>query len=177
MSARSIASASPTRAGLTLVEVSISTLLVAMTVVGALSSVASVLRGRSDTVEREKAKQLGMTLVLEILDLAYSDPGANPVFGTESDEAGVNAAPRQQFDDVDDLHGLNESPPRDRVGAPLPAFSNWRRTVAVEWVRTSAPGMTSASDQGLKRLTVTVYCDGVVVSLLTSLRTKDAWGI
>ena len=65
---------------------------------------------------------------------------------------------------MDDYHLWSASPPQDRNGLPLPNVANWQRDVAVEWVDSSNPSITVGSDQGVKRITVTVRRNGQIVA-------------
>jgi hypothetical protein len=48
--------------------------------------------------------------------------------------------------------------------------TGWQREVTVEWVNPANPALTSLTDLGLKRITVTVKHDGQVVTRLVALR-------
>jgi len=90
------------------------------------------------------------------------------VFGRES-ESGVD---RADWDDVDDYHLWSASPPQDRSGTPLPNLTDWQRDVVVEWVDPSNPSVTVGSDQGVKRITVTVRRNGQIVAQDFALRSE-----
>ena len=157
------------RRGLSLIEVVISTLLVGLVLVSALRSTGGVIRVRTNNGDDARASQLAQQLLTEIMNGDYIDDGATPVFGPEAGEATGN---RSAFDDVDDYHLWTASPPRDRSGTALPDLTGWQRDVTVEWVNPANPASTSGTDQGVKRITVTVQRNSVVLATVVSLRSE-----
>jgi MSHA pilin protein MshD len=157
--------------GFSLVEVVIATLVVGLVMVAALNSVGAYIRGQQHVANRGRAVMLANDLMTEILTRSYEEPDDSPVFGPEPGEGAVS---RADYDDVDDYHGLNNSPPLDRNGAPLAGGDPWQRAVTVEYVDPDSPGTTVGSDQGVKRITVTVYRDDTELARLVTLRAR-AW--
>jgi type II secretory pathway pseudopilin PulG len=154
------------RRGLSLVEVVFATMLVGVVLVGAMDLLGSVIRGRTSTADAAQAEQLAQQLMVEILNTAYQDDTL-PLFGPELDET---LGLRSTYDDVDDYH--NWSPP-SLLGLddnPVVNSTGWQREVTVEWVNPANPALTSLTDLGLKRITVTVKHDGQVVTRLVALR-------
>jgi hypothetical protein len=94
----------------------------------------------------------------EILATAYSDPDGSAVFGLEPDEA----APRTNFDDVDDFSGWSRQPPQSADGTTMLNRADWRQLIVVQRVTPTNPAQTTAgnSDQGVKRICVTIEYDG-----------------
>lgn len=145
-----------TRCGLSLVEISISTLLIGIILVTSLKTVGAVIRQRSSTADDQLGQLLASQLMSEILKHDYEEPGALPVFGRESFESpGI----RENYDDVDDYNNWF-SAPETRDGVAIDGLSNWRRYVKVEFVALNNPSETSVTDQGVKRISVTVFQDG-----------------
>ena len=160
------------RRGLSLVEVSVSTLLTGLIVVGALRCLATSTHAGTSTTNRTLAMLLAEDLMEEILQHAYAEPDNTVLFGVEGSES---VTERSEWDDVDDYHGWQSSPPRDHQGVPV-ADLHWTRSVVVEYVRASHPSVvvSNAGDTGVKRVTVVVYHDGLELARLTSVQTK-AW--
>jgi Tfp pilus assembly protein PilV len=156
----------PQRKGLTLVEVTISTLLVGLVLVGALDSLGAVVRGRLSTADSARGLQLAQQLMSEIMSTEYKDP-VSATFGLEADEFTGN---RSQFDDVDDFMLWSASPPQDRDGNALPNTANWSRSVVVEYVDSRNPSTVKFFDCGVKRITVTVERNGDTIAQLVGLR-------
>ena len=81
------------------------------------------------------------------------------------------ATPRTGFDDVDDYDGWSSTPPQDRSGTVRSDLAGWTREVSVKWVKPADPTGVTASDEGVKRIIVTVKKDGVVLAQQFVLRT------
>ena len=159
------------RRGASLVEVAMASLLVGVLLIGALNSVGARLRHQFLLADRQHAHRLAEQLLAEVMQHRYEDPDETPVFGTEPSESGLS---RSAFDDIDDFDGWDQSPPVDRSGTTLANATGWRRTVDVAFVPSNDMAGTSVSDQGLKRVTVSVYLDGEVVVSRTTVRSR-AW--
>ncbi|MDZ4685939.1 MAG: hypothetical protein SH850_12800 [Planctomycetaceae bacterium] len=141
------------RAGFSLIEVSLSTLFVGVMLATSMRTVGSVLSQRTRTAVDARAQQAARQLLTEILARDYVEPTQTPVFGRESSEA----ASRSGFDDVDDYHLWDETPPTDRAGVALTGLTGWRRKVTVAYVSPANPDTTSGTDQGTKRIIVEAY--------------------
>lgn len=160
------------RAGLSLLEVVMSTLMVAIVLVGAMNLLGAAVKGRTATADEARAEQLAHRLMTEVLSNTYEEPGIT-VLGIDVDETGLG---RWYYDDVDDYDNHDRSPPENRVGQPLDNTTGWRQTVEVDFVRVLNPGETVAGDEGLKRITVTVYRGATVAARLMALR-SDMYGL
>ena len=153
----------------TLVEATISVFIVGVMVVAALSTVGATRLGEYKVGERCRALPLAQDLLAEILQKPYENPDGSAVFCTEP---GEGTASRIDFDDVDDYHNWSASPPQNRDGTDMSDLSGWRRSVQVIWVDPTNLSQTAGSDQGVKRITVTVTHDDVRVASLTAFRTS-----
>jgi Tfp pilus assembly protein PilV len=162
------------RSGLGLIEVVISTLLVGVVLVGAMNLLGAVVRGRMASADLARAHQYAQQLMAEIMSQAYAQSttnnGADQLLNLLGIVIGQEA--RSQYNDVDDYHGWDETPLFTRSGGILPNTSGWRRRVEVVWVNPANPGVVVASDQGVKRITVTVSRNGQTVAELRSLRSN-----
>jgi MSHA pilin protein MshD len=149
------------RRALTLVEVVVSTLIVGLMTVAALDGLGSTTRSSESAGNRGIALGLADELMAEILVKPYRDPNGAAVFGLEPGEV----APRVNFDDVDDFNGWNQLPPKDPDGTTKPDRAKYRRRVTVERVVPANPTqVTAGTDQGVKRIRVTVEYNGVVLA-------------
>ncbi|HVT79556.1 MAG TPA: hypothetical protein VHM90_02775, partial [Phycisphaerae bacterium] len=72
--------------------------------------------------------------------------------------------------DVDDFNGWSESPPQDRAGNPMQDLAGWSRSVRVDFVSIANPTTVSATDAGLKRITVTVSKNNVPLATRVALK-------
>ncbi len=148
-------------------------MIVSVVMIGALKCVGSVIRGRMRTSDASFADQLANQLLAEIVEQQYLEPIDPPVFGLEASES---SGVRTDWDDVDDYHLWSSNPPEDRKGVPLTNSSGWARSVVVEWVDPANPSVAVGSDQGVKRITVTVQRNGEVVAQQIGLRSDQYTG-
>jgi type II secretory pathway pseudopilin PulG len=155
----------------TLVEATLSVLIVAVMLVAALSTLGATGLLRRQTEQVAAGPLLAQELMNEILSKAYEEPVDSPQFGREEGESGGH---REAWDDVDDYDGWSASPPEWPDDTPQVAFAGWERSVSVAWVDPAAPDQVHSSPTGVKRITVTVRRDGRMLGSLTALRTA-AW--
>lgn len=165
---RSSADGVRTERAFTLAETVISTLLVGGLLVVALNTVGDATLGRQKIGDRGRAQLLAQDLMAEILGQAYKEPVDPPTFGREPSESG---GARVDYDDVDDYHGWDSSPPEYKDGTAMTGLTGWRRTVTVEYVDPNDLTHTVAGDQGIKRITLTVSRNDLVLGSLTAVRT------
>jgi hypothetical protein len=157
------------RCGLTLLEVIVSTLIVGLMTVASLNSLGAATRSATSIGDRAIALGLADDLMAEILPLPYSDPNTTPTFGPEGAES---SGPRSAFDDVDDFHGWNQSPPKNRDGVIIPNRDDWRHKVQVVRVTPANPTVpTGGTDQGAKQIQVTIEYRGQVLAEQFAVRT------
>lgn len=163
----------PKRAALTLFEVVASTMIVGMMAVAALNSLGAATRSAESIGNRAVALGLADELLAEIVQTAYSDPTQSPVLGVESGES--SAGPRSAFDDVDDYNGWNQSPPKYRDGTTIPDRVNWRHRVQVMYVQPAnlTLGTAGNTDQGAKRIKVTIEFNNTVLAEQFAIRTNS----
>ncbi|HBN78991.1 MAG TPA: hypothetical protein DD473_24900 [Planctomycetaceae bacterium] len=161
-----------TRKGFSLLEVSISTLLVAVLMITSLKCVGAVVRGRGMTAKYVQAEQLAQEMMTEIMRKPYRD-NSLPLFGLELLEAVYINGPRSNYDDVDDYNGWSASPPKDRTNTTITNTTDWQRQVSVAWVNKSDPSQVLLYESGLKRITVTVNYQGTTMATLVALRSQD----
>lgn len=156
----------------TLVEATLSTIVVGVMLVAALNTVGAARLGEYKIAQRSRGLHLAQNLMAEILQRAYEDPNVPVVFGTES---GEQTSTRTDFDDVDDYHGWSMSPPQQKDGTTIPDLEDWERSVQVVWVASDSLSQTVGSEQGAKRVTVTIEHNGLPVASMSAFRTR-AWG-
>ena len=155
-------------AAFTIVEAVISTIIVAVMFVAALSTVGASRRVQQQTTVAVAGRQLAESLLSEILRYSYADPNGSPVFGLET---GESAATRADFDDVDDYDGWSSSPPVAKDGTALANASGWTRTVAVVWIDPHHPAIAKSSETQSKRITVTASYNNATQTKLVAVRT------
>ncbi|HVT29133.1 MAG TPA: hypothetical protein VHE81_14050 [Lacipirellulaceae bacterium] len=154
--------------GLTLIEVVASTMIVGLMAVAALNGLGAATMSANSIGNRAVAAGLADDLMSEIMMQPYSDPNGSAVFGHESGESNT---PRSAFDDVDDYNGWSACPPQFRDGSTIPDRTNWRESVQVTYVVPSNPTQTSGTDQGAKRVHVTIQYQNKVLAEQYAVRT------
>jgi MSHA pilin protein MshD len=160
----------PRRRGLTIVEVAVSAVIVAVLLVASLQTLGAAARARVVQAGQTQAPALARLLMSEIRQTRYADDAV--LDGPLGPEAGeYDGKTRTAYDDVDDFDGLSESSPRAADGSPLSGAGNWRRDTKVEWVRPDRPDVVATSDTGLKRITVSVSGPGGTFTLV-ALRSR-----
>lgn len=139
-------------AGFTLIESVMSMLIIGAMLVMVINTLGSSVRGRKIRQTQSRAPALASQLMAEILQASYADLTETPVFGREASETGSN---RSSFDDVDDYHNWSGTP-QNKDGTTLTGMDGWMRSVTVQYVQPADLSSVSATDQGIKLITVTV---------------------
>ena len=135
------------QAGVTLVELVISMVIISVALVAVLNSFGFLVSKSADPLWRNKSLKLAQLYLDEILARSYDDAtpvgGVPPVsspscasLGPESGEA------RATFNDVDDYNGVDDSPPVSLIGSIDSSYSTYRVQVTV----TCDGSAVSASD-------------------------------
>lgn len=153
-----------------LVEVTVSILLVAVMLTAAASAVGAAARARLIESDIARGSRLARALLAEVLVARYADPLTPTNFGVES---GESQADRSTLNDVDDFHALAESPPVSRDRQPLPDATGWTRTVKVEEVPSGGLLGLLGSNTGLRRITVKVVSPRGKPTTLIALVSRD----
>ena len=140
------------RRGLSQVEVVISALLIGVVLVGAMKVVGGSLKTRQTAVAQLDGPMLADELLAEIMAKPYEDPELpGGAVGLDSGES----APRVNFDDVDDFHNWDQTPPQDKDAVAMTDYTGWRREVDV-WQAERTGGTATGSETGLKLIRVRV---------------------
>jgi prepilin-type N-terminal cleavage/methylation domain-containing protein len=155
------------RAGFTLIESLISILVVSVLLVAALNTSGSAWKGQELIAARGLARLLAEELLTEALQQVHADPDQTAVFGLESAEG---SSTRTAFDDVDDYDGWQASPPQTKDGTVFSDLAGWQRMVQVHKVHPYDLTLITGTDFGIKRITVTVRYDNVVLAQIVGIR-------
>ncbi len=161
----------PARRGITMMETAIGSLLVGGVLASTLNLVGPTVQSTQRAGDRLTAAVLATDMLDEICALPFVDPQHdNGNIGPNPGEAGGT---RDLFDDVDDYHGWT-SAPQTRAGDALEGVSGgWEVRVSVHHVVASNPGANSLTQTGVKRITVRVSRNGVVLAERQALRTRS----
>lgn len=151
--------------GLTLVEVVVATMLTGMVALAALKTLGAATRASLDTTQRAFAASLAHNLLEEILDQEFIDRGENPTFGAESGEGDTT---REDFDDVDDYHEWDASPPVEKDGTAIANGTGWRRKVIIQHVEgvNLDQAVSGSQDTGTKLIKVHVFYNDTKIMTL-----------
>ncbi|HVX84463.1 MAG TPA: prepilin-type N-terminal cleavage/methylation domain-containing protein [Phycisphaerae bacterium] len=157
------------RRAFTMVEAMAAVAIVAVLLVVALNTVGLSNANQYRTAQRATADALAQSLLQDILQLSYEDPATVPLFGPEilNNETSLS---KTNYNDVDDFNGWSESPPQDRTGTTMSELTGWTRSVRVDFVSPTNPNSLSATDAGLKRITVTVSKNNVLLATRVALK-------
>lgn len=165
--------------GFTLVEATISIVLVGVLLVAALNTMGAAKIGEYNTVARGRAHLLAEDLMAEIMRHSYADPetvGFVDLTDPALVPSGLTVDPgesggiRADFDDVDDYNGWTASPPEQTDGTTIPNLTGWGRSVSVERLDPATHLLELTNELGLKRITVTVSRDNVQVAELVAFK-------
>ncbi|UCD48764.1 MAG: type II secretion system protein [Phycisphaerales bacterium] len=151
----------------TIVEAVISTVIVSVMLVAALTTVGASRLIQQKVAMRNRGRLLAESLLAEIVQQAYDDPSDPAVFGPES---GEQTGDRSDFDDVDDYHNWSQSPPEDKNGVAIPEADGWQRTVTVQWVDPLDPTQSKSGETKAKRITVTARHNNMSHATLVAIR-------
>lgn len=158
-----------TRPAFAVVEAVLSALIVGLMLAAAVEMVGKSRASQAWAADRIRAYELASTLMAEITDLAYADPQLpTAILGADDTELITG---RAAYDDIDDYHGLSESPPKARDGTAMSTYTDWTRTAQVSWAMPETLGTDSASETGIKRITVSVYKGKRKIAELVAART------
>jgi MSHA pilin protein MshD len=155
----------------TLIEAVLSIVVVGIMATAALATLGASARAQLVQNDRAKALALASRFLSEIVQQRFAEPAGIVQFGRE---AGEDTSVRALWDDVDDYHGLNISPPTDATGVALSGYTKWRVTVTIDFVDPATLASNGETDNGagLKRITVTVLDPRERQTVLVSLRSS-----
>ncbi len=173
--------------GLTLIEMVLTILILSIALVMISSMLAGGLGRTSDTTQELRSVALAQSYLDEILGKRFDENsaprGIPPCSGTCTAEGSFGpdgGEQREDYDDVDDYHGLDEgdgqvNPLQDAAGATRTGYDNFRVQVSVRYIDIGAEEASlgvAANDlddnEDAKLITVTVSytaaADGVSYS-------------
>jgi len=143
--------------GVTLVELLVSIVIVAIAASGVLGLLAMTTAGSADPMLRHQAAAIAESYLEEVLLKPFEDPD-----GVDGEVA------RADFDDLDDYDGLTDAGARDQFGMPLAGLGDYSVVVAVS----PSSGLPAVPPADALRVDV-VVTRGVEVSFaLSGYRTR-----
>ena len=148
--------------GFTLIELIITIIVTSIAFTALSVWMLGANRDSVDPVVSMRAATLGQAYLEEILSKRFDEqnsPGGVPRCNEAGQPActatasfGPDGETREFFDDVDDYHGLSESPPRNNFGNARSQYNNFSVTINVSY----DGGTFGLAAQELKRIEVTV---------------------
>jgi prepilin-type N-terminal cleavage/methylation domain-containing protein len=159
------------RKGLTLAEVVISLMILAVAVTAGVQALGSFSVGGMAWQDRSTAIELANALMAEIDSLPFADPAGSSTIGLES---GETPGDRSTFDDIDDYDGWDACPPKDKTNAEMSAYGGFRQQVSVAFDNSlsTATGVAFAAGN-FKKITVTISKDDKVLAKLVTVRAQQ----
>lgn len=160
--------------GVSLIETVIALLILGGAFVAALNTIGGARASQRIVADQRLGLVLAEDLLAEVLSHPYAEPGTS-VLGVDLGEV---ASDRSTFDDIDDYHGWSASPPQGVDDKPIEGAEGYTRSVEVVRVQLANPASSSLSDQGMKRVVVTVRHGEKQVAQLIAYRSDvyDAMG-
>lgn len=150
--------------GFSLVELIVTIVVTAIALTALGVGLLAANQASVDPVVSMRAAALGQAYLEEILSKRFDEnnglggvtrcgetgqPACSASFGADSGET------RQSFDDVDDYHGLDETPPQNALGETESRYDGFRVQIAVAYAGGDFSGWgLNAADS--KQITVTV---------------------
>ncbi|MEE9522808.1 MAG: hypothetical protein V3W05_08370 [candidate division NC10 bacterium] len=138
--------------GVTLIDLIVIIVIVAIALPPMIGLLIQVTRQSTFGVTVTRANHLASTLFEEIRS-KRGDETAGAPSTTLGPEFGEN---RASYDDVDDYHGLDESPPKDSLGNDVADSGGFRQQVSVCYVANTDLDTCIGGPTLYKRITVTV---------------------
>ncbi len=151
------------RRGFSMVEVAISSLVMALMMASALNATGLSARIRGGQTAKNRAMLICTDMLSEIRALPF--PLSEDVI-----PAVAMPGTRNAFIDVLDFSGYDSFPPVDPMGAEIPGAQNWWVRVVIAWVDPDNVNNVSATDTGMLRIRVTVYRGWVELASASTLR-------
>ncbi len=151
--------------GFSQLEVVIATLISSVLLISSLQSVGASFAGKRMNGDDGRGHLFAQELLEEILELPYvaSGPPTPPVMN------------RAVFDEINDYAGYSEVGLRKKDGTAIPNGEDWSRSVAVVFVTANNLTMTSGTDTGVRRVTVTAQRNGAGRQFSISSFVSNAW--
>ncbi|MBC7771571.1 MAG: hypothetical protein H7210_03665 [Pyrinomonadaceae bacterium] len=146
------------RRGFTLIEATLSVLVVGVMLAAAMRVLGASVRTRASGRDQAHASLLARRLLEEIMQKRYVDPDS---------DVGEN---RLTYDDVDDYNLWGQSPPTEIDGSAMSGYTGWSVSASVVYADAESPEQNGNSSSGLKRISVKVTTRSGTSVTLTGLR-------
>jgi len=156
--------ASEQHSGFTLVELIVTMMIMSFAVLGITYALSFAFSHQSDGLWQARSVALAQSYIEEIMARRYDEN--SPLGGVPPcslatvacSAVGNDGETRATFDDVDDYHGLDESPPRDADDAVRAGYTGYRVQVQVAYAdagQIAGLGLDDTTDAKVITVTVT----------------------
>lgn len=154
--------------GFSLVETILTIVIISISLVVLISAWGQSAKHSGDPFWHAKAAYLGQAYIEEIITKRFDENtplGGHPActssscsstLGIDKLSDGITDETRSLFDDVDDYHGLNETPSENALGIIRPEYNNYQVSVGVVY----AGAELGRPARTVKRINVTVTPPG-----------------
>ena len=172
--------------GFAMVEVVMATAIVGGLTVAALSLAGSSASHKINVANTARGRMLCRSLAEEISTIPvanWSDGGLDisvklDAFVIEGEDVKAKtvlskAGIRSSFTTIDSFDNYSQSPPVNDAGDAISGYAGWTRTVNVEIVSFTSPDTVSASETGLRKITVEAVYAGKTIASTTFLRSSE----
>jgi len=139
--------------GVTLIDLILVIIITSLAVPPMVALLSHVTRESTFGVAVTRANHLASTLLEEVRSKRWDENtgAASATLGSETGET------RATYDDVDDFHALDESPPKDSLGTTISGVTGFRQQVSVCYVaNTDLNTCLGSGTSNYKQVTVTV---------------------
>jgi len=138
--------------GVTLIDLIITIIILGIAIPPMVGVFITSTRNSTFGVNMARANHLASNLFEEIRSKRWDENT-----GAASATLGPDSETRATYDDVDDFHGLNETPPQDSLGVAISGSTGFRQQVSVCYVADTAVNTCLGSGtSNYKKITVTV---------------------
>ncbi|MCP5162534.1 MAG: type II secretion system protein [Hahellaceae bacterium] len=154
---------------MTLVELVITIVVISIAMVAVLTAFSGAMGRSADPLWRNKTLKLAQLYLDEMTTKKFDE--TTPVGGVPASTAvtcsglGAEEADRSLYDDVDDYHNLNETPPLNQKGGALNGYAGYRVQVSVTC---SGTLVGAADDSQIKKISLTITPPGEAPVLFSS---------
>jgi len=152
----------PKQAGVTLVELVISIVIISIAMVAVLNSFSVSISQSADPLWRNKSLKLAQFYLDEILAKSYDHAtplgGVPPVASPSCASLGPDGSEsRVNYNDVDDYNGLVDAPPVSLIGAIDASYAQYSVTVAVSC---DGSNVSASGNSQAKKILVVITSPG-----------------
>lgn len=153
-----------------LIEVVVATAIVSVMISVALTSTTAIQTRQAHHRDQMIGQWLGEDLMQDILHLKFEAyPGSS--IGPSPSEA--NNGTRGIFNDLDDYHGWDASPPEYHNGTAMDDYTIYRRSVHVHWTDPNDLSRNLNYDTRVKRIDLTVWRNDTPIAEMTCVRSAS----